>query len=145
MNCSKLPKKPKASTTSSETTNDDYYIKTQAASTLPKYLGKGKGLEVRLTKKELAKLKSLKELFGDEFSLNQLIIYGYKLIENNEYDCKSSTISQEFDEKIKIKPTLQALESILKLSQEDAASILSKIGLNHLYAKLNGAEIDEQL
>lgn len=125
-----LPKMPSAKSNLRSSTDDEYYIKTQASSLLSKYSGKNK-LEIMLAKDEKIMLEHLESVFQNKFDLNHVICFAYKCLKNghprvSEHRNLNKRLSEY---SVKIKPSQETLEAIFSYGEKDAGSYLSGLGI----------------
>lgn len=134
-----------ASGSQKESNHDDYTIKTQVASMKSKFSGKGQALEVTISKEELAELEMVKEIFGKDFGVNQIICFAFNSIEKG---IVKKSLLERFsglvaDRKtLKIKPNEGSLTAIISMGKENSASILTRIGIQVLYEKFSANRYD---
>lgn len=133
-----LPKVPKPRNAPTASTNDKYYIKTQASSLLSKYSGKNK-LEIFITKSDKETLERIELLFQNKFDLNHVICCAYRYLENNHPRVDDFKRNDEDSLKatVKIKPSQETLEAIFSYGKDDAASYLAGLGVYILSRELS--------
>jgi hypothetical protein len=101
----------------------------------------GRQLAVLLSKKQMAELELLKTLFGCDFGINQLIYLAFNLIEKGIVKQPLVHSDAPDGEKVEFQPNEESLRALLKLGKADSASLLSAIGIGHLYEKLEISKI----
>ncbi len=133
------PKAPKPKAQVSKPKVDDYYVKTQVSSMMVAFSGRGRGLEVTLSKTDLERFNTLKEIFGEGFGLNEVVEFAANFSRHAPNRIKTYDLalkeSESAEDRLtkKFKPSEGALTEILKFGKDNAASKLVTIGINALY------------
>lgn len=147
-NSVKLPQMPvveRKPNTVEKRRNADYYTKTQVAAMRSRFSGKGRELEVTISRQEFEELDSLKALFGSDFGVNQVICLAFNSIEKGMvHRSLLEHLSELANNKktLKVKPSEDSLTAIITMGKENSASILTRIGIHVLYERLSMAQYD---
>jgi hypothetical protein len=139
----KLPTRPSSPSGRDFENNEksnDYYLKTQAAAALERYKGRGKGLEVFLSRNDVARLDALKEIFGRDFGLNNIICAADYFLdrENVQENFGHGLPNEDCGEVMRFKPNTSSMLAILKHGKENSATFLLKLGIELLSLRLGG-------
>lgn len=129
-----MPKAPKRKE-NVKSPDEDYYLKTQVSSLLVVYAGKGRGLELILSKTELERLNVLKKVFGEGFGLNEIVSFASHLLSRTPSLIQAVPLSlaKKDGTTTKFKPSEGVLTAIIKCGEDDAAYRLAVLGINTLY------------